>query len=263
MLKSLCVLSAVALLGACSHQQPKKVSKPHHVSKSFLDVINTKKPGKPETDERFPASTKTIPGLKDFMVALKANPDFLKAPVGVEVVKEDSGVYEGESYKEQDKTVYLKQNSHGYFVFEYDDRDEESPIDFILYERQRIEGVEEDIVEQGSIQSFKKLSPTKYVMTFKFPESSGFKGTCEMQLDLLKSSELQEILCKDSSGAIVSQTKILSVKPINIKDYSSSLKSIKLEVRPNALDCSSATDDQECSDNVKDDQEKDWSYLLK
>jgi hypothetical protein len=263
MFKSVCVLSALALLGACSHQQPKKVSKPYHVSKSFLDVIKTKKPGKPEVDKRFPASAKSIPGLQEFLVALKANPDFLKVPVGYEVVKEDSGTYEGESYKELDKSVFLKQNLHGYFAFEYDDRDEESPIDFILYESQRIDGVEEDIVSQGNIQSFKKLSPTTYVMSFKFPDSAGFKGTCEMKLDLTKSSELQENSCKDASGVVVNETKIISVKAIDVKDYISSLKSIKLEVRPNALDCSDSTDDQECSDYVKDDQAKDWAYLLK
>jgi hypothetical protein len=265
MFKSVCVLSALALLGACSHQQPKKVSKPYQVSKSFLDVIKTKKPGKPEVDKRFPASAKSIPGLPEFMVALKANPSFLKAPVGYEVVKENSGVYEGESYKSVDKSVYLKENLDGHFVLETYDGSES--VEFGLYESQRVEGVEQDIVSQGTIKSFRKISATSFVMTFDFPESSGFKGTCQMALDLTKSSEIQDNSCKDPSGVIVSETKIVSVKSIKLEDYASALKSIKLEVYPNALDCGMITveggEEPTCFDSVKDGEEKNWSYILK
>jgi hypothetical protein len=264
MLKSLCVLSAVALLGACSHHQPKKVSKPYHVSKSFLDVIKTKKPGKPEQDKRFPASAKSIPGLQEFLLSLKANPGFLKAPVGYEVITEHSGTYEGESYKDQDKSVYLKENLDGHFVLE---TFEDTPTDFRLYESQRIEGVEQDIISQGSIKSFKKISSTKYIMTFTFSESSEFKGSCQMDLDLTKSNQLQESSCKSESGVLASQTKIISVKPIKVQDYLSTLKAIKLEVHPNALDCGMVTveggEEPTCFDSVKDEEEKDWSYLLK
>jgi hypothetical protein len=263
MLKSLCVLSTVALLGACSHHQNKKMTNPYQVSKSFLDVIKMEKPGKPEREKRFPASTKSIPGIKEFIIALKENPDFFKAPVGLEVVRENSAVHEGASYKDVYKSVYLKQNQHGYFVFEYNESDEKAPNDFVLYEKERIEGIEEDLLSQVNILSIKKLSPTKYALTYKFPESIGFKGSCEMELDLLKSNQLQESICKDSSGAVVSEDKILSIKPINIKDYALNLKSIKLEVRPNALDCPYSSNEQGCFDHVIDNEEKDWSYLLK
>lgn len=88
-----------------------------------------------------------------------------------------------------------------------------------------------------------------------------------MELDLTKSSELQGSVCTDASGAVISETKIVSSKAVDIKDFVTSLKSIKLEVRPNALDCGAMTseggEEQECSDHVKDDQEKDWSYILK
>ena len=263
MLKSVCVLSALALLGACSHHQPKKVSKPYHVSKSFLDVIKTKKPGKPEQDKRFPASTKTIPGLKEFMVALKANPSFLKAPVGHEVIKENSGTYQGQEWKDQDKAVYLKQTRDGHFALE---NTEDSPVNFRLYETQRIDGVEDDLRGLEHVKSFKKLSETKFIMTFSMP-SSEFPGLCQLEIDLTKSSELQGSSCKDESGKLVSETKVISVKSIKVQDYISSLKSVKLEVYPNSLDCGMITveggEEPTCFDSVKDEEERDWSYLLK
>lgn len=263
MLKSLCVLSAVALLGACSHHQPKKVSRPYHVSKSFLDIIKTKRPGKPDADKRFPASTKAIPGLKEFMVALKANPDFLKAPVGYEVIKENSGTYLGQEWKDQDKAVYIKQTRDGYFALE---NTEDSPANFRLYETQRIDGVEDDLRGLEHVKSLKKVSETKFIMTFSMP-SSEFPGVCELEIDLTKSSELQGSSCKDEDGILVSETKVISVKSIKVQDYVSSLKSAKLEVYPNSLDCGMITveggEEPTCFDSVKDEDERDWSYLLK
>jgi hypothetical protein len=265
MFKSVCVLSALALLGACSHHQPKKVSKPYQVSKSFLDVIKTKKPGKPEADKRFPASAKPIPGLPEFMVALKANPSFLKAPVGYEIVKENTGVYESKPFKTVEKSVYLKENLDGHFVLETYDGTED--VMFALYESQRIEGLEQELVSQETIKSFKKISATNFIMIFDFPEVSGLKGTCQMALDLTKSSELQDNLCKDSAGVIVSETKIISAKSIKLEDYASALKSIKLEVYPNALKCGMITvegeEESPCFNSVKDGEEKNWSYILK
>lgn len=264
MLKSLCVLSAVALLGACSHHRPKNVSKPYHVSNSFLDVIKTKKPGKPEADKRFPASTKTIPGLKEFLVALRANPDYLKAPVGNEVIKENSGTSQGQEWKDQDKAVYIKQTRDGYFALV---NIEDSPVNFSLYETKRIDDVEDDLRRLEHVKSFKKVSETKFIMTFGLP-SSEFPGLCQLDIDLTKSSELQGASsCKDEAGRLVYETKVISVKSIKVQDYVSSLKSVKLEVYPNSLDCGMITveggEEPTCFDSVKDKEERDWSYLLK
>lgn len=259
------MLSVLSLLGACSHQQMSTTSHPYKVSKSFLDVIKTKKPGKLGADKRFPASSKSIPGLTEFILALKANPAFLKAPVGYEVIKENSGTYEGQEYKDEDKSVYLKQTIDGHFVIE-NGEDAEAPASFNLYESQRIESLESDLATQDQIKEFKKISATQFVMIFKIPQSQ-FSGLCQFDIDLTKSSELQGSSCKDEGGKFVSVTKVISVKPINLQDYAEKLKAVKLQVYPNALDCGMVTfedgGEATCFDSVTDDSEKDWSYLLK
>jgi hypothetical protein len=260
MLKSVCVISALALLGACSHHRPQKSSRPSRVGQSFFGFIKTKKYTNPAEENRYPASSKTIPGLKEFITDLRANPAFLKAPVGFEVVAEETYVEGGTPERFLNKTIYLKENFYGSFSFESEDGQEK--FDFVLQEKNRVEDVEYELTSQDLAQSFKKVSSKKYIMTFKFPETMG-EVSCEMQLDLTKSGELSEHLCTDKNGAVISQKKIISVKAVNVKDYVSSLKSIKLEVRPNALQCFESSEDQVCSDSVRDEQEKDWSYLLK
>lgn len=263
MFKSFCLLSTLILLGACSHNQSKNVSKPYYVSKSFLDLIKTKKPTKPEADKRFPASENTIPGLQEFLLAVKANPSFLKAPVGYEVIKENSGEYDGQAFKSQDKLVYVKQNIDGHFVLESSNS---GPVQFRLYDNDRLEEIENDIEAQKIIQSFKKISSTKFVMNLLIPWGQS-EGSCEFELDLTKSNELQDISCKDNSGKNISESKIISVKPIKTEDYVSSLKSIKMEVFSSALNCDMSTTQvgevQTCFDSVKDEEKRDWSYLIK
>ena len=200
-----------------------KVSKSYQVSKSFLDAIKTKKPGKPGTDKRVPASARSLPGLSEFLLALKANPSFLKAPIGYEVVTDHSGVEQGESYKIEEKSHYLKENRNGHFVLSYYDGSE-SPT-FTLHENQRIEDVEQEMISQEAIKSFTKVSATTFIMNFDLYEAS-----CQMTLDLTKSSQLQGFSCKDNSGVTLNEAKIISAKLVKPQDYRSVLESIKLEV---------------------------------
>ncbi len=259
MLKSLCTLTALSLVGACSHHQPKTTKQPQQISKSFLDVIKTKKPGKPQEDKRIPASAKSKPGAQEFIAALRANPNFLKTPVGFEVTKRSTGTYDGQPWESEEKSVYVREDDHGYFTLETYAGEAQT---FNLYPTQSLSTIEKEILSSPQIKSFKKLSATKFDMHFEMP-SSDFPGSCIFSLDLTLSSEVQGISCKDQAGNVVNETKIVSVVPIKIQDYASSLKAVKLEVFPKSLDCQYDGPDNACFSSVTDGEQRDWSYLLK
>ena len=258
MLKSLCTLTALSLLGACSHHQPKTTKQPQQISKSFLDAIKTKKPGKPETEKRIPASAKSKPGAQEFIAALRANPNFLKTPVSFEVTKRSTGTYDGHQWDSEEKSVYVREDDHGYFTLETYAGETQT---FNLYPTQALSTIEKEILNSPQIKSFKKLSATKFDMLFEMP--SDFPGTCIFNLDLTLSSEVQGISCKDQAGNVVNETKIISVTPIKIQDYVNSLKAVKLEVYPKSLDCQYDGPDTACFSSVTDAEARDWSYLLK
>jgi len=259
MLKSMCALTALSLLGACSHYQPKTTKQAQQISKSFLDAIKTKKPIKPETDKRIPASAKSKPGVQEFIAALKLNPSFLKTPVGFEVVKRYTGSYEGQQWDSVEKSVYVREDDHGHFTLETYAGESQK---FSLYPTQNLSAIEKEILNSAHIKSFKKLSATKFDMLFEMP-SSDFPGTCVFNIDLTLSSELQGVSCKDQAGNIVNETKIISVTPIRIQDYVNSLKAVKLEVYPKSLECQDDAPDAPCFSSVTDGEQRDWSYLLK
>ncbi len=260
--KSLCLISALTLFGACSHKTIKKTSHPYHkMSKSFLDVIKTKKPGQPEADKRTPASKTSIPGLGDFILALEAYPAFMKVPVGFEVIKESKGINEGDAWNENTSSKFLVENAYGYFVLESDSEKEES---FILYDKDDVDDIKNDILSQGMVTEFRKVSDKNWIMVFNMGTKE-IPSLCHFSLDLSKSSELVDISCKDPSGKLDYESKVTAVTPINVQDYGKQLQAIKLEVYPKALDCDMVSPEKEeaCSSSVVDDAARDWSYLLK
>ena len=259
--KSLGLLSVLSLLGACSHhhhhQPMKKAATPHRVSKSFLDLIRTKKPGKPQTDKRVPASAKSVPGLKELVAAIRLHPEFLKVPVGFEVATEHKGSYDGTEWNEVSKIIFLKQNFDGFFTLETVSGQEPS---FNLEGREGVESIETSL-STIMIREIKQTSPVNFTMTMEMKKVEGFES-CTLDLNLRKSASLTDSTCRDAKGNIISTSRIVSTTPIKISDYVVSLKSTKLTVSPIALSCVDGDYDI-CHTSVTDAEAKDWSYLLK
>ncbi len=261
--KSLCTLLTLSMLASCTHQQIEKDHPTNLTTRLFQNTFKPKKHRTSGADKRLPATERSIPGLDLFVAALKSYPDSLKVPVGFEVVKEITRVSNGKIYKEQDKSVFLRQTFNNHFVLEsYVTLG--SPFNFHLYESQKIENIENDLRDDQSIVEFKKLSPTKFSMVLKMPGQ--FSGLCQMDIDLMKSTELAGFTCNDDSGRPIYESKVTSVKPIKTQDYLALLKSMKLQVHPIALDCGIMQTDNEngskCFDSVTDSVKRDWSYLI-
>lgn len=259
MFRYLSMLTALSLFGACSSHVVKKSPTPYKLSGNWLEIIKTKKPGKPKAERRVPASN-NIPGFKTFISALKAHPNALKAPVGHEVLKGSFSIYEGEEYRYEEKTVYLKENRFGYFsLVTHSDDGSES---FDIYDSENIHEVEATLLEQGHIKEIKKISESQFKLTFKVEP---FFESCEVDLDLTKSLELSSTICKDTNGKTVSEDKVISVKEVNVQDFKDKLTAVKANVTSNILRCdySTVNDEVPCYDTVTDESEKDWSYILK
>ena len=259
MFKYVPLFTSLALLGACSHHTVKKSSHPYKLSRSWLDNIKTKKPGKLKADRRFPASS-NIPGLKPFMTALKAHPDALKAPVGQEVLKSGYSIYEGQEYHHEEKIVYLKENRHGHFTLSTSSEDGGDSFDII--DSESIHDIEQTLIDQGNVKEIKKLSETQFKITFKVDP---YFEKCEVEIDLKKSVNLTNTVCYDLKGKVVSEDKVISIKQVNLQDYKEKLTSIKANVISNVRECdySSQEETENCFDTITDESERDWSYILK
>lgn len=253
--------SFLALVSACSHHPnhpvtTAKKTSPHSffVSKSWVDAIKTKKPTRP-VDQRSPASKASVPGFKEFMEAVKANPAVFKVPVGFEVTKESTMVSEGQDYKESSKTVYLKQNDDGYFTFF-----EATNSELEIFENDRFNESDRGFENLKEIQ---KISAHKYklILQFNLPD---FAANCEVDVDLTISSELFSSICKDASGKTISQERVTGVKAVDLKSYKEKLKSVKAIAHPLALECTLEEQSSEspCYESIMDESAKDWSYIL-
>lgn len=259
MFKYVPLITTLTLLAACSHHTVKKSPYPYKVSRSWLDNIKTKRPGKPKADRRVPAS-RNIPGLQIFMSALKAHPEALKAPVGQEVLNSHYSIYEGNEFHYEEKVVYLKENKYGHFSLTTNSEDGTESFD--ISNSESIHEIEQSLIEQGHIKEIIKITETQFRLLFKIEP---YFDRCEVDIDLKKSANLSSTTCYNPEGKIVSEDKIISVKKVNLEDYKQKLTSIKATVASNVLQCdyTSSEEAESCFDSITDEDEKDWSYILK
>lgn len=250
---SIISLSCFALV-SCAHQTTKSTvmfyKKPYGTTAwSYLST----KPAKYRT----PASAKNVKGLKELMTAIHSNPSYLTPPVGTKIEKVVTFVSDGQVHKMPSSDVYLAGNRSGYFAL----TTEENEKRFELQDQLQAIELENHLV-QIDVKAIKKITATKFVV--KYDQKIGDKnGTCEMEIDVKKSSQFQGFDCKNASGETLFNYSIIKSAAINPKDYSKELKSVKLIVVPSALDCSEAQEQEQCFDEVTDGEERDWSYILK
>lgn len=249
---------SILTLVSCSHSQPKKTPHPI-VSKSFLQMIKSSKP-KTAKDKRLPASGKSVPGLNEFIRALKKHPQFFKVPVGHEVTTEYRGIDEDGPYEFTRTEVYLKDNKHGYFVLTLREGETDLSVDHYFTP----EELEQIFLYNDDYSSIKKISPTTFLVSYETQISDEVTGLCQYELDLTKWQSLASGNCKDASGRIVEETNA-TLRAVNVSDYASYLKNTKLTVFSRALPCKSDDGgiDPECSSSATEDYESDWSYILK
>ncbi len=260
--KSLLGVLILSVLSACANKPV--VAHKNGAHKNAWSWSKFIKSNKSAVDKRHPASVSSIPGLKEFLVALKASPNFFKDPVGSLLVTEYSGTSDGQAWTDLNSTAFLKQNRYGSFSLS-GGQDEDHPLEFVLDDNSRYEDAEMDITNQSSgtkFEKFVKISPTKFKAYFSI--NDGQKVSCVMDLDLSKSAKFLENICKDATGKLTSESKIKSVTPINVKSYADKLKEIKLTINSNALECDDLEDeDSTCKTSVEDGENNDWSYLVK
>lgn len=208
--------------------------------------------------------------MTEFVAALRANPNYFTVPVGYKVVSESSWEIEGPRQGQSTNvSIYLNQNRDSYFVLSGPQGREK--LDLELYNRLNreflINGFGSSDIDSNIVSISKKSQSEFVIMTEN--SSEGEVEYCEHQVDLAKSSFLTgNNICKDKDGRLISQWNISSVEPVQLSDYVDHLKATKLRLYLDALNCYLATEESRpassrCNTMVVDEEERDWSYILK
>lgn len=214
--------------------------------------------------DRMPASVenKKIPGLEEFISALKKHPEALDLPVGSEVLTEYTETEDGEKYSYKEWIVYLKQGKRGYYALKKDDLLMKTSLE--LLEADTPERVEHDIKINPGVREIKKVSDTRFhiiIASKDYPDE-----VCGMAVDLKKSVAFFEKACQMTDGSLTYRQKVLSTKTINLKseDVIKELKAKKLVRYPDVDSCEIGSPTEDAHDCATvDEVEKDWSFLVR
>jgi hypothetical protein len=254
------IVPALLLLGsACSHQQVQSTSlesKPRKLSHAALGegIFSW------ASEEREPASQRRIPGADEFLKAVRANQSYFNVPVGYEVVKVIKGVNEeGERYENRVTSVYLKQNSSGYFSlvqWEIDGRRHEPELK--IERNENYEYLAKYVVDQ--VEEIKRLSGTTFKLVYMINDES----VCAVIVDASNPKiafGTSETQCEDKNGAVLWEAKILSLKPVDLKFYKDTLKSVEAEASSEVLLAEKCIGKRGCRTKLRE-EESDWSHLV-
>ena len=249
-MKYLALITLSSILVSCSSTKPAKLittnsnhKAPVTMGQTWMETLS-----KGASDKRAPASVKDSE-LKELIKAMNTYTGWKTMPVGKAITREESFYVDGQSQSELSEKLVLKQGMKSYFDLVKLDTG-------YALEVTAIDDTGENAVKnfKDSMTSLKKTGPALYTMGFKL-EDGDFKAFCELKMDLNKSSVFFNSSCKDPQGRLIQESKVVTTKDVNVKDFSSQLENVAINVCPSEL----------IGENIRcvDGQKQDWSYLVK
>jgi|GEM_PF-3810936 len=204
--------------------------------------------------QRSPASLKDKKKFNDLVRSIKSSPIFLEAPVGLEVVMEDTNIDGDKIYKSQIKKTYLGKKDGWNLILEQDDN---SKL-YILskaYEQSDVEQhLRKMLSDKDKIQT---VTDKKFALLINRNDSR-----CETILDMTKSVHLSETQCRDKDKKLMMETRLLSQTVIDPAAYLEDLKSIRMSVEMDAINCYEQ-DGTDCRPIITDSEPANWTRLIK
>lgn len=201
---------------------------------------------------RNPASLSKITGLKELLIEVKAATESKRLPIGFELVQQDKD-------KNTTTTVFLKQNTYGYFTIR---KENDLETELISENWEEQSGYAESLmeaVESGRLKRITKLSDGRYKLEGKDrDEETNKEIDCSMIVDIRYYMGNGESSCQDKEGNIVSEQKTLSFKEIGLKTYEPYLRSSKITICSNVL----MESDEAVSCEVSEHKRDWWNFLF-
>lgn len=255
--KGACLFSftTIFLFTSCAHNQTDyalngKNAQPKILAKSFFDLI--KVPTLPATGngkKRRPAQeTKEIPGLKDFISAVKKHPEFLRIPIGYAIKNVSKSKMKGVESDESSMTTthfFLKQ----------------SEVNHIALTDNSVDGLTLQIEDNPSIIPFNEemFSDTVKVVHLGGSKYSVGVNDCNLKFDLEQFAGLMQLECELSDYSVNSTS---TLEKFEIQSVKEKLSNVKMSVIPTVLDEYSDLEDESWKAAISDSEARDWSFLL-
>jgi hypothetical protein len=255
---SLILLSSLFSVGCATQNKPHK--SPYVNYKKEWSFQHQVAHYKTNNTKRVPANKKSNnPALEELIAQVRANPQFLVAPVGKMIKTDISGVNEdGQAWNNTQEQVYIHSHRFGYFTLQRSIYDNNYRLE-LVEENNDIDEIA-DFLRNDRSTKVEKISATEYKLTTQTPPEDG-NLTCSFIMDLKSSIHMiKDNRCIDANGKIVYAMSAMESQSVNLADYKQYLENTKMNIQPLAIECEG---DANCSSYLTDESERNWSYLIK